>query len=189
MGDSWNCPLALTFSSTPFLTGTFISLGCVLFWMNEVLTIILLTLAPFLELRASIPYGILKAGLSPFLVVPVAIAANVALAPLLYLFFNYIVHLFLRFERFNHLWQWLVVRTQKKVHPAIEKYGVWGLAVFIGVPLPGSGVYTAALGAYVLGYEFKEFLIASILGVVIAAAAVTLITLFGEGAWLWFIKT
>ena len=71
----------------------------------------------------------------------------------------------------------------------VEKYGEIGVAIFIGIPLPGSGVYTGSMGSYLLGVSKKDFIIACILGVLIAGTAVTLITLFGSGAWHFFLKT
>jgi uncharacterized membrane protein len=146
--------------------------------------LILLTIAPFFELRAGIPYGIFKTDLPLFLVVVIAMVANILLAPVLFFFVNYVVHLFLRFPRFRDVWQHVVVRAQKRIKPYVDKYGTIGLAFFIGVPLPGSGVYTGALGAYALGFTFKQYTIASVVGVIIAGTTVTLITLFGQGVWL-----
>jgi uncharacterized membrane protein len=60
----------------------------------------------------------------------------------------------------------------------VDKYGELGVAVFIGVPLPGTGVYSGALGSYLLGLNRRKFMIANIRGVVIAGAAVTAICLF-----------
>ena len=51
--------------------------------------------------------------------------------------------------------------------------GELGVAVFIGIPLPGSGVYTGAFGSYLIGLSKRKFAIANVIGVVIAAAAVT----------------
>ena len=156
--------------------------------MSEILLLILLTFAPFLELRASIPYGLLNTDLGMGWVLLIAVLANIVLASVLYLFFNYVIHLFLRVEKINRLYNHFVVRAQRKIHPYVEKYGIIGLALFIGIPLPGSGVYMGALGAYLLGYEFKEFMLAAVVGVVIAAAAVTAIVLTGSGFWSWLIK-
>ena len=156
--------------------------------MKEVWILILLTLAPFLELRASIPYGIFQTDLNLFWVVIIATLTNIALAPILYLFLNYVVHLFLKVKKIDKIWKKVIGRTQRKIHPYVEKYGIIGLALFIGIPLPGSGVYSGAIGAYILGYEFKEFFTAAVIGVIIAAMGVTLISIFGQGAWLWFIR-
>ncbi len=60
-----------------------------------------------------------------------------------------------------------------------EKYSALGLALFIAIPLPGSGVYMGTLGAFVLGLERKKFLIASAVGVTLAGIIVTLLTMTG----------
>jgi len=61
--------------------------------------------------------------------------------------------------------------------------------LFIGIPLPGSGVYTGALGAYVLGFGYKRFIIASTIGVLIAGIIVTAIMLTGSELFHFLVKT
>ena len=156
--------------------------------MNELLKLILLTLAPFLELRASIPYGILIAKLNWVLVFLVTVITNIVLAPIVYLFFDKFIHIFLRIKVVDRLYQKQVIRTQRKIHPLIEKYGVLGLALFIGVPLPGSGVYSGALGAYLLGFRKRDFLLAAIVGVLIAGIIVTLISTIGFETFGFLLK-
>ena len=64
-----------------------------------------------------------------------------------------------------------------------------GVAVFIGIPLPGSGVYTGAFGAYLLGLDRRKFAVANVIGVLIAATAVTALCLLimqgfvGQDSW------
>ncbi len=100
------------------------------------------------------------------------------------------------FER--KIWP-ILEKTQTKIHPYVEKYGEFGVAVFIGIPLPGSGVYTGAFGSYLLGLDKRKFAIANVIGVVIAAVAVTALCLLidkgvlGEGSWFsehagWFME-
>ncbi len=156
--------------------------------MNDILTLIILTLMPLLELRASIPYGLFKTDLPVSAVFAIAVLANIVLGPILFFFFNYLVQFFLKVSFIDRVYQKLVVRTQHKVQKYVEKYGVLGLAIFIGIPLPGSGVYTGALGAYLLGFQFKDFLKATILGVLIAGVIVLLVSLAGNGAWAIFVK-
>ena len=151
---------------------------------NDVLVLVLLTLLPFLELRASIPYGILSTDINWISVFIICTSVNIILAPLLWVFVNYVMHLFLRVEWIDKMYQRIVVRTQKKVHPYVEKYGTIGLAVFIGIPLPGSGLYTGALGAYLLGFKFKDYLIAAVIGVLIAGTVVTGVVMFGSDIML-----
>ena len=76
----------------------------------------------------------------------------------------------------KNIWP-ILEKTQHKIHPYVEKYGELGVAVFIGIPLPMSGVYTGAFGAYLLGVDKKKFAIANVIGVLIAAVAVTTLCL------------
>ena len=156
--------------------------------MLDILKLVLLTLLPFLELRASIPYGILSTSLPWLMVFIICVLANLMLAPLLYLFLDKVVHIFFRVKRFEKFYHKTVEKTQKKIHKYVEKYGVWGLALFIGVPLPGSGVYSGALGAYILGFSYKEFLKAAIVGVLIAGTIVTAVSLMGNGTFDFVLK-
>ena len=38
----------------------------------------------------------------------------------------------------------------------IEKYQFWGLVLFVGIPLPGTGAWTGSLIASLLGVKFKK---------------------------------
>ncbi|HLD33800.1 MAG TPA: small multi-drug export protein [Candidatus Nanoarchaeia archaeon] len=152
--------------------------------MNDLVWVILLSITPVAELRGAIPYGILATDLPLFLVVGAALFFNALVGPLVYLIIRYVVGLFLHIERFKRLWDHIILRSQHKVEPYVQKYGTLGMVVFIGVPLPGTGVYTGAIGAYALGFSLRQYIVASVIGVIIAGIAVTLITLFGEGIWL-----
>ena len=160
-----------------------------------------ITLIPALELRASIPMGILPIPV-PFadlvinkilsweMVVLICVIANIILGWLVFMVLGPIFSLIRKWRWFNKkIWP-LLERSQHKIHPYIEKYGELGVAIFIGIPLPGSGVYTGAFGAYLLGVSKRKFIVANILGVLIAAAAVTGLSLLilhgfiGENSWL-----
>ncbi|MFH1830463.1 MAG: small multi-drug export protein, partial [Pseudomonadota bacterium] len=76
-------------------------------------------------------------------------------------------------------WTSFVMRAQTKIHPYVEKWGAVGVALFVAIPLPGSGSYTGSVGAYMLGMSYRRFILANTLGVIIAGIAVTAITLTG----------
>jgi len=158
------------------------------FGNNPILSLVILTFLPFLELRASIPYGILVLQESWILVFIVCVIANIVLVPFIYLFVNHVMQIFLKIKFIDRTYQKVVGRTQKKVQPYVEKWGNLGLALFISIPLPGSGVYSGGIGAYLLGFKFKDYLIASIIGVLIAGTVVTVISIFGNEALGFFIK-
>jgi len=160
-----------------------------------------ITLIPALELRASIPCGILPIPI-PFIdmtinehmgwpaVVLVCTIANIILGWIVFAVMGPVFTLLRKWGWFDRAIWPILDRTQHKIHPYVEKYGELGVAVFIGIPLPGSGVYTGAFGAYLLGLGKRKFAIANVIGVLIAATAVTGLSLLilhgavGEESWL-----
>ncbi len=156
--------------------------------MNQIIFLILLTLIPAFELRASIPYGILSTDYNPFVIFFTAVIVNIALGYLIYLMLDLLIVNLRKWSWFDRLFTKIVERPRKKIKKIVDRWGELGIALFIGVPLPGSGVYTAALGAYVLGVSKKHFFIATMLGVLIAAVAVTAISYSGETIFSWMIK-
>ena len=58
----------------------------------------------------------------------------------------------------------------------IEKYGFWGLVLFVGIPLPGTGAWTGCLIASVLNMDKKKAFIASIIGVFMASIIMMIVS-------------
>lgn len=159
--------------------------------IKAVIYLVLVTLVPALELRASIPVGIfgMKETLPWPAVVLVCVVANIILGWIVFRVLGPVFTFVRKWGWFDkNIWP-ILERTRHRIHPYVEKYGELGVAVFIGIPLPGSGVYTGAFGAYLLGLDRRKFSIANIIGVLIAAAAVTLLCLLilngavGEDSW------
>lgn len=143
--------------------------------IQAILILVAVTLFPGLELRASIPVGIFKFAeqLSWPLVVVTCIIANIILGWVVFWVMGPVCDYVRRWKWFDRkIWS-ILEKTQHKIHPYIEKYGEFGVAIFIGIPLPGSGVYTGAFGSYLLGLDKRKFAIANVIGVLIAAVAVT----------------
>ena len=157
-----------------------------MFWLAAI------TLIPALELRASIPFGIfgMQNDLSWPMVVAICVITNIILGWIVFIVLGPVFSLFRKWSWFDTRFWPLLERARQRIHPYVEKYGELGVAVFIGIPLPGSGVYTGALGAYLIGVSRKKFVIANVIGVLIAAAAVTTLSLLilhgamGEESWL-----
>ncbi len=156
--------------------------------LYNILTLIFLTLVPFLELRASIPFGIFKTNIHWVLVFLICTAANTFLGIGLYLTLDIIVKAATKVGFAKRAYEIYVRKNQQRIKGYLDRYGLLGVAVFIGIPLPGSGVYSAALGAYALGMTFKRFIAATVIGVLIAGIIVTLISLSGIAAFDFFIK-
>ena len=158
--------------------------------MPHWLELVLITFIPALELRASIPYGTLtdQPVYAWYWVAIICVVANIVLGFLVYLFIKQLIRLVTLIPPVGRLWQRYVDHTQKKIHAAVEKYGEWAVAIFIGIPLPGSGVYSGALASYLIGLSFRKFVVANVIGVLIAGVIVTAICVFGLDAFNFFIK-
>ncbi|MCX6814899.1 MAG: small multi-drug export protein [Candidatus Aenigmarchaeota archaeon] len=141
--------------------------------LNELLLVVITTMLPVSELRGGIPLGI-ALGLPPWLAILTAIIANCLV------FFPVYFGLKIFYERLFSRWKIsrkIVERSKKKAEPYINKYGILGLAVFIGVPLPATGVWTGTLIAWIMDLNWKKSFLAACLGVLIAAAIVSAIVL------------
>lgn len=71
----------------------------------------------------------------------------------------------------------LVEKLEKKAmskSEKIEKYEFWGLVLFVGIPLPGTGAWTGSLIAALLGIRFRKAFPAILLGVLLASAIMSL---------------
>ena len=155
-----------------------------------------ITLIPAFELRASIPYGILSGfvdlplgwhvqglGLPWNLVFIICVLSNMILGILIYPLISQCIHWLDHIplvSRFHHR---ILDKTQNKIRPYVEKWGVLGVALFVAIPLPGSGSYSGALGSYLLGIRYRSFILANCLGVTLAGIAVTVITISGKSLW------
>jgi uncharacterized membrane protein len=157
--------------------------------INNIFQIIMVTFLPFLELRASIPYGILILKENWILVFFICVITNIILGMVLFPLINTIIAILTKVKFIKKIYNYYVVKTQKKITKYVDKYGEIGIALFIGIPLPGSGVYSGSLGANLIGLKYKKFIIANILGVLIAGIIVTIIVLSGNNAFSYFIKT
>ena len=156
--------------------------------METIVVLILITLIPTLELRASIPFGIFKGDMAWWGVVLVCLTTNIILGPLVYLFLDKLMVLFLRFEWVDRVYQRTVARTQRRIQKSVDRYGEMGVALFIGIPLPGTGSYSGALGAYLIGLGYRKFIVANLIGVLMAGTIITTIVLSGVEAFRVLIK-
>jgi uncharacterized membrane protein len=165
----------------------------------DILILAVITFIPALELRASIPFGVfaMQDKMTWPLVVLVCTLVNIVLGMLVFWVLGPVFTFIRRWAWFDRVIWPILARTQHRIHPYVEKYGEIGVAVFIGIPLPGSGVYTGAFGAYLLGLDRRKFAVANVLGVLIAAGAVTALCLLilsgvvGTDSWMarLFIKS
>jgi uncharacterized membrane protein len=148
-----------------------------------ILELFIFTCIPALELRFSIPMGFFalktEAGvpLDWWWVALICTSANILLGIGVYEILLPILRFMCRFTWFAEKFWKHVEHRRDRLRPVVEKYGEWGLALFIGVPLPGTGAVTGAAGAFLLGFKRSRFYVANLVGVLIAAICVTVLCL------------
>ena len=130
---------------------------------------------PVLELRASIPVGS-SLGLNAWQCAVAAIVGNMIPVPFVILFIRKIfAYLKENWPKLSRFVERLEAKAEKK-KPLVQKYAILGLTLLVAIPLPGTGAWTGALVAAMLDIRLKRAIPCILLGVVIAAVIVTMIT-------------
>ncbi|MCE5255818.1 MAG: small multi-drug export protein [Spirochaetaceae bacterium] len=157
--------------------------------LSTLLMTALFSVLPISELRGAIPYAVIRGvGILPATLI--SIFFNALVPFIVYLFLSTFHKLLYKWKTYKSFFDRTVEKTQKKVHEKIEKYGYWGLMIFVAVPLPMTGAWTGTLGAWVLGMDKKKATLATIGGVVIAGIVVgALVGILGTGAKTIFFKS
>ena len=143
-------------------------------------TVALVAMLPVVELRGAIPLGVLL-GMSPAEAAVPAIIGNLIPVPALVWWLDPVQKWLSEHSKvFARFFEWLFSRTRRKGSERFERFRDIALILFVAVPLPGTGAWTGAAGAFVFGIKgWKAFaLIAA--GVVLAALAVTAFTAAGK---------
>ncbi len=144
-----------------------------------------LSMVPITELRAAIPIGIEVYGLPIWKVWIMAVLGDIIPA-ILILYFLPLLYYWLRHRRFlGKIITHQLEKAERKFTGKYEKYGLIGLLLFVGAPLPFTGSWTGSLAAVVFNIPFKKAFFFILLGVFMAASLVTLITLFAGGTLRW----
>lgn len=135
-------------------------------------TTLVVAMLPVVELRGSIPFAI-GVGMPWTEAFALSVVGNmIPVIPLL-LLIGPLSERLRRWRTCDRFFTWLFQRTRRR-GGAIEKYGPIGLAIFVGIPLPGTGAWTGVAAAYVFGMPFRRALPAIAAGVLMAAVVVTL---------------
>lgn len=136
--------------------------------------VFIISMLPILELRG----GLLAAALlklNPIVSYIICIVGNVIPIPIILLF---ITKIFDKLKKTKFLKK-LVEKIEKKAlskKDKLEKGEFIGLLLFVGIPLPGTGAWTGALLAALLGMDKKKAFLAIILGVILASIIMMIVS-------------
>lgn len=151
--------------------------------MYKLVITFLVSMVPIIELRGGVPIAT-GMGIDWYIALPVAIIGNIIPAPFIIIFIKKIFAWMSKREGFLAR---IVVKMEQKAYSkkdAIEKYGPWGLWLFVAIPLPGTGAWTGALIAAMMGISLKKAFPAIALGVVTAGIVMSFIS-YGAAALLF----
>ena len=142
--------------------------------LKKYLTVFFVSMVPLIELRGAIPYGVIF-GLPLWSTYIIAIIGNMIPVPFIILFvrplFKWIrVHI----PKLEGFISRLEARARAKSADVV-RYQTWGLLLFVAIPLPGTGAWTGALVAALMGLRIKFALPAIGAGVAAAGVIVTLV--------------
>lgn len=133
----------------------------------------IVSLLPLLECRGGIIVGRLL-GLSLGSTIFFSVLGNIVPIPFILLFIKKIFSWLRPTKLFGPLVQKLEAKAMNK-SSALDKGEFIGLMTFVGIPLPGTGAWTGALIASLLGIETKKASVAILIGIAMAATIVSLI--------------
>ncbi|MCH5255226.1 MAG: small multi-drug export protein [Lachnospiraceae bacterium] len=141
-------------------------------YVSREVVIFIISMVPILELRG----GLLVASLLDVSIVraiPICIIGNIIPIPFILLFIKQIFKWLKKIKFFKRFIEKLEARAMSK-SDSIKKYEFWGLVLFVGIPLPGTGAWTGSLIAALLEIDFKKAILAELLGIAIATVIMSI---------------
>ena len=142
--------------------------------INKELIVFIISLMPILELRG----GLLAASLLDIeftRAAVICVVGNVLPIPFVLLFLRFVLDLFEKWKVTKKIVTWLEKKVESK-REQIDKYGYWGLVIFVGIPLPGTGAWTGSLLAVMLGLNRKKSFVCILIGVLLAAIIMSILS-------------
>ncbi|MDR1821229.1 MAG: small multi-drug export protein [Oscillospiraceae bacterium] len=146
--------------------------------LGQMLVAFLVSMVPVIELRGAIPIAT-GLGLDIYAAAVCAIIGNIVPIPFVLIFCKRILAWL---KEKSSFWRKCADKLEGKAlkkQDALRKGEILGLILFVAIPLPGTGAYTGALIAAVLGMRIKKALPSIAAGVFIAGVIITVVTRLG----------
>ena len=142
---------------------------------GKILLTMLISMVPVIELRGAVPVGVAM-GLPLLTAFFTSLVGNLFPVPFVILFSRSLFR-WLRchvpvLSKWITRWENNAYRHKEK----IEKYRLWGLFLFVAIPLPGTGAWTGSLLAALTDIRLRDAFPAIALGVLTAGCIITALT-------------
>lgn len=146
------------------------------------LTVFAISMVPLIELRGAIPIAL---GMDLPTVPAIAVCAlgNIFPVPFIYFFARKFLNWGKNRKYIGKICNFCLIKGEHAGQKLVAKTGRGGLFValliFVGIPLPGTGAWTGALGASFLDMGIKSTALSVSLGVVLAGVIMATVSLLG----------
>ncbi len=137
------------------------------------LEIMILAMLPLIELRGAIPIGIAM-GLNPIGVYIVSVIGSTIVSIPLIFTFRHILNFFRSIDIFVPLVKKVDIKIESGMK-RLKSISILGIILFIGIPLPTTGTWTAAI-ASILKMRIKTSLLGVLIGNMMSGIIVSLIS-------------
>lgn len=152
--------------------------------MKTYLYVFFISMVPVIELRGAIPFGC-ATGLPWYTNFLLCIVGNLLPVPFILFLIEWALGIMKKIKYVDRFAYWLEEKAEKNKEK-ITKYATFGLLLFVGIPLPGTGAWTGALVASLFHMKKSRAMISIVGGVLLAGALVTLIS-YGVLGFLTFL--
>ena len=150
--------------------------------LPQYLLVFLISMVPLIELRGAIPIA-LGMGLPTVPAYVICVIGNLLPVPFIYFFARQVLVWGANKKIIGKFFTFCLEKGEKAGKKLVETTGRGGLflalLLFVGIPLPGTGAWTGALGASFLNMGFKSTVLSVSLGVIIAGIIMGTISALG----------
>ena len=139
--------------------------------MLKYLLVFLVSMVPLIELRLAVPMAV-SMGLNYWVSLAVCVIGNMLPVPIIYFFARKVLLWGKDKKYIGKIFTFFLEKGEKAGQALTKKAGRGGLFIalllFVGIPLPGTGAWTGALGASFLNMGINSTTAAVCLGVILA---------------------
>ncbi len=149
---------------------------------TKYLTAFFISMVPLIELRGAMVYAV-GVGLPEIPALVLCVLGNMLPVPFIYFFARRVLLWGANKKYVAKFFRFCLEKGERAGQKLVAKAGRGGLflalMLFVGIPLPGTGAWTGALGASFLKMGIRSTALSVSLGVVIAGVIMTVITNLG----------
>ncbi len=150
--------------------------------MYKYIATFLIAMVPLIELRGAVPFG-MSMGIDYQWALIISIIGNMVPVPFIYFFARKVLNWGAEKKWIGRFCRFCLRKGERAGQKLVSRTGKYGLMValtlFVGIPIPGTGAWTGALGASFLDMGFKKTVLSVSVGVVLAGIIMAILTALG----------